>query len=95
MQSYQGCLHDTLTSLLTHWPLTLLLAQWLMQLPQLPEPCKQSVYVADCMITVQQAAMFAFNIGPLQFGLPVQRAHAPGSLTSTCAHLMPMSKKAT
>ncbi len=75
MQSYQACLHDTLTNMLTHWPLTLSLVQWLMQLPQLPEPCKHGMNVAECVITMHQAAIFEINSGPLQFGTPVLKAH--------------------
>ena len=94
MQSYQGCLHDTLTNMLMHWLLTLSLAQWLMQLPQLPEPCRHGMHVAECMITVQQAAI-EFNSGPFQLGTPTLSAHVAGSPTSTCAHLMPMSQQVT
>lgn len=95
MQSCQRRLHDTLTDLLTHWPLTLSLAQCLMQLPQLPEPCKHGRSVAECMITVQQAAILDIESGPLGFGTPLLQSHVAGSPTSTCAHIMPTSKKLT
>ena len=75
MQFYQACLHDTVTNLLTHWPLTLWLAQMLMQLPQLPEPCRHGMNVAECIITVQQAANFEINSGPLRFDTLKLRAH--------------------
>ncbi len=64
-----------------------------MQLPRLPEPCKRSVNVAECMLTVQQAAILEINSGPLQCDAPMLRAHIPGSPTNTCAQLMLTSRE--